>query len=247
VPGERAPYYRHDLALVHHRGFSFHAELCAPGIIEVLSEVRAREGLVLELGCGSGLLTRQLVATGHRVIATDASPAMLDIARELVGDEVDELRQLTLPDDPVPQADAIVAIGHPINYLPDADAIDRALVAIAGAVRPGGLVAFDICDLEWGRARQGAANLGRVGPDWAIITAFSMPSPDRFVRDMTSFVPNDDGSWRRDTEHHENVLVDTARIPQLLKAHGVDANVGRSFGSETLPEGLHVVIGHRPW
>ena len=162
MPGERAPYYRHDLALVHHRGFSFHAELCAPGIIEVLSEVRAREGLVLELGCGSGLLTRQLVATGHRVIATDASPAMLDIARELVGDEVDELRQLTLPDDPVPQADAIVAIGHPINYLPDADAIDRALVAIAGAVRPGGLVAFDICDLEWGRARQGAANLGRV-------------------------------------------------------------------------------------
>jgi SAM-dependent methyltransferase len=108
-------------------------------------------GLVLEFGCGTGLLTKELVAAGHRVIATDASPAMLDIARELVGNEVEELKRLTLPDDALPQADAVVAVGHPINYLPDADAIERALVAIAGAVRPaGGLVAFNVCDLEWG-------------------------------------------------------------------------------------------------
>ena len=25
------PYYRRDLALVHHRGFGFHARACAPG------------------------------------------------------------------------------------------------------------------------------------------------------------------------------------------------------------------------
>jgi methylase of polypeptide subunit release factors len=48
----------------------------------VLVPVLARNGLVLELGCGSGLLTRALVAAGHRLIATDASPAMLEIARE---------------------------------------------------------------------------------------------------------------------------------------------------------------------
>jgi SAM-dependent methyltransferase len=240
------PYYRHDLAVVHHRGFSTHAALCAPGIIDVLSPVRARRGVVLELGCGTGLLTQELVAAGYRVVATDASPAMLEIAHDLVGDRVEELRQLTLPDDPLPEADAIVAIGHPINYLPDADAIDRALAAIAEAVRPGGLIAFDICDLEWGRARRDASNLGRTGPDWAIITEFSMPSPDRFVRDMTTFVPNGDGSWRRDSEHHENVLVDTNRIPELLKRHGIDASTRASFGTETLPAGLRVVVGHRP-
>ena len=73
-----------------------------------------------------------------------------------------------------------------------------------------------------------------------------MPSPDRFVRDMTTFVPNGDGSWRRDSERHENVLVDTGRIPELLKRHGIDANITTSFGTETLPAGLHVVLGHRP-
>ena len=76
------PYYRDDLALVHHRGFGFHADLCAPGILELLAPVRERDGLVLEVGCGSGLLTRYLVDAGHRVLATDASPAMLELARE---------------------------------------------------------------------------------------------------------------------------------------------------------------------
>jgi len=162
--------YRRDLAIVHHRGFGFHAAACAPGIVELLAPVYARQGLVLELGCGSGLLTKELVAAGYRVIATDASPAMLDVARELVGDSAEDVRQLTLPDDPLPQADAIVAVGHPLSYLPDAGAIDRALIAIAGALRPGGLLALDICDLEWGRARADTQHFAEVGEDWAIIT-----------------------------------------------------------------------------
>jgi SAM-dependent methyltransferase len=238
-------YYRRDLAMVHHLGFGFHAAAVAPGIVDFLAPVRARDGLVLELGCGTGLLTRELVAAGYRVIATDAAPAMLDIAREEVGESAQEIRQLTLPDDPLPQADAIVAVGHPLSYLPDAQAIDRALIAMAGALRPDGLLAFDVCDLEWGRARRDAPTFAKSGPDWAIITEYSMPAPDRFIRDITTFMPNPDGSWRRDREHHENVLIDTAQIPALLRAHGVQADVGASFGSETNPPGLQVVTGHK--
>ncbi|MGH3119238.1 MAG: class I SAM-dependent methyltransferase, partial [Gaiellales bacterium] len=73
-----SPYYRRDLARAHHLGFGFHAEMCAPGIIELLRPVKDRDGLVLELGCGSGLLTKELIAAGLRVVATDASPAMLE-------------------------------------------------------------------------------------------------------------------------------------------------------------------------
>jgi SAM-dependent methyltransferase len=238
--------YRPDLAAVHHRGFGAHAAACAPGIVDLLAPLRARNGLVLELGCGTGLLTTELIAAGHRVIATDASPAMLDIARGLVGESAEDVRQLTLPDDALPRADAIVAIGHPLSYLPDADAVDRALVAIAEALRPGGLLAVDICDLEWGRARRDTPNFARAGDDWAIITEFSVPAPDRFVRDITTFVPNADGSWRRDTEHHENVLIDTAQVPVLLRQHGVQATVGSSFGTEKLPPGLRVITGRKP-
>jgi SAM-dependent methyltransferase len=236
-------YYRQDLALVHHLGFGFHADLCAPGILRLLEPVRARQGLVLELGCGSGLLTRYLVDAGHHVVATDASPSMLGLARKHVPEA--EISQLALPDDPIPEADAIVSIGHVLSYLPDEDAVVRALVASARAVRPGGLLAFDICDLEWGRARRGAQPLGWVGGDWALITEYSMPSPARFVRQMAIFMRNADGSWRRDDERHENVLFDTSTIPAVLAEQSVDATVGSSFGGEELPVGLSTVVGRR--
>jgi hypothetical protein len=84
------------------------------------------------------------------------------------------LRQLTLPHDPLPQADAMVAIGHPLSHHPDAWAIDQALIAIAAALRPGGVLALDICDLEWGCARLDTPHFAHADEDWAIITKFSM-------------------------------------------------------------------------
>jgi SAM-dependent methyltransferase len=149
------PYYRRDLALVHHLGFGFHADACAPGILALLEPVRERGGLILELGCGSGLLTRHLVDAGHRVIATDASPAMVDLAREYAAG-AEDVSVLVLPDDPLPASDAVVSVGHVVSYLDSREAVELALVAIAAAVRPGGLFAVDICDLEWGATRVGA-------------------------------------------------------------------------------------------
>ena len=62
---------------------------------------------------------------------------------------------------------------------------------------------------------------------------------------MTVFTRNDDGSWRRDDERHENVLIDTSAIPEVMTREGIDAAVGYSFGDEALPAGLRTVIGHR--
>jgi hypothetical protein len=87
--------------------------------------------------------------------------------------------------------------------------------------------------------------VGRAEDDWAIVTEFSMPAPNRFVRQIAVFVRNGDGSWRRDDERHDNVLVDTARLPGLFAKHGVDAAVASSFGGEQLPTGLHTIIGRR--
>jgi hypothetical protein len=169
---------------------------------------------------------------------------MLDLARQHVPD-AEEIRQVVLPDDPLPPADAIVSVGHVLSYLPDEASIDRALAAAAGALRPGGVLAVDLCDLEWGEARRDAASSARVADDWVIVTEYSCPAPARFVREMTIFVRNDDGSWRRDDERHDNVLVDTSRVPVLLAQHGVDATISASFGAERLPEGLIAVVGHK--
>ena len=233
-------YYQQDLALVHDRGYGHHGDRCAPGILALLPP----DALVLELGCGAGALTRHLLTAGHQVIATDASEAMLERARTALGGAAD-LRRLSLPDDPLPAADAIVSVGHAISYLADAAAVGRALAAMAGALRPGGVLAFDVCDLEFGRIRAGEPNFARVGPDWAVITEFSAPAPDRFVRDITTFVPDGAGAWRRSREHHENVLVDTSLIPALLASHGVTATMRTSFGAAELPPGMRAVTGVR--
>ncbi|MBO0732681.1 MAG: hypothetical protein J2P57_25710, partial [Acidimicrobiaceae bacterium] len=70
--------------------------------------------------------------------------------------------------------------------------------------------------------------------------------PTRFVRQMAVFTRQPDGSWRRTDERHVNTLIDTAGIPALLAPHGVSAIVSRSFGTETLPVGLHTVVGTVP-
>ncbi len=238
------PYYRRDLALVHHLGFGFHADACAPGILKLLEPVRARDGVVLELGCGSGPLTKHLVDADYRVIATDASPAMLGLARDHAPG-VEDSYLLTLPDDQIPPADAVVSVGHALNYLPDEEAIDRALVAIGEALTPDGVLAIDLCDLEWGEARRGAPPFARATDEWAIITEFDVPSPNRFVRNMAIFVRNDQGGWRRDDERHDNVLVDTSAVPVLLADHGIQATAASSFGTEQLPTGLRAIIGRK--
>lgn len=244
VDATGSSYYRSDLARVHHSGFGFHAEACARGILALLEPVRQRDGLVVELGCGSGLLTRHLVDAGHRVIATDASPAMLDLARNHVPD-VDKIRPLVLPEGPIPAADAIVSVGHVLSYLPDEAAVGRALAAICIALRPGGVLAIDICDLRWGEVRRGTPLDAWVDDEWVLVTRFSVPEPNRFVRKMTTFVRDGDGSWRREDEHHDNVLIDSSRVPGLLREHGVEATVGSSFGDEDLPVGLVTIVGHR--
>ena len=88
-------------------------------------------------------------------------------------------------------------------------------------------------------------DFAKVGDDYAIFTRFSQPPPNKFRRDMTTFLRNDDGSWRRSEERHDNVLVDTSTIPALLEPFGVIAEIKPAFGSEELPVGLKVVVGRK--
>lgn len=236
--------YRADLAHVHHVGFGFHADQCAPGILSLLAPVRARDGLVVELGCGSGRLTRHLVDAGHRVLATDASPAMVDLARTVVPD-AEGVEVLVLPEDPIPVADAVVSVGHVCCYLPDEAAVAAGLRAAARAVRPGGVLALDLCDRTYGEARVDAPPYVRVEDDWVIVTRYTVPGPARFVRRITTFVRAPDGSWRRDDEEHVNVLVDTAAVPGLLAEEGLTATVRPGFDGTPLGPGLVAIVGTR--
>ena len=51
--------------------------------------------------------------------------------------------------------------------------------------------------------------------------------------------------WRREDETHDNVLIDTAHIPEFLARFGVAAELRSAFGDENLPAGLVAVVARR--
>ena len=233
------PYYRAALAKIHHEGFGFHADACAPGILAHLAPIRERDGLVLEIGCGSGLLTKHLTDAGHRVIATDASPAMLDIARTYAPGAL-EHRVVALPDDPLPEVDAIVSTGHALSYIDTQARLEAALVACARALRPGGVLALDLEDLSTRDAQMARPPAAWVGDDWAMFMERVSDGPTHFARSMTTFMREDDGRYRREHERHDNVLIDVPGVvPPLLEAEGLDVEVGLSFGDRDEHGGAH--------
>jgi SAM-dependent methyltransferase len=235
-------YYRDDLALVHDTGFGFHGNRCAPGILELLEPVRRRGGVVLELGCGSGSLTRHLLGAGHRVIATDGSPAMLARARARLPEA--DLRRLVLPGDRLPAVDAVVGVGHVLNYLGDEESVTRAVAAIADALRPGGVLAIDVIDIAWPDDWRNMASLARVNAEWAVFSRSVATTHRRMVQEVTTFVRSADASWRRSDERHENVLLDVTGLVAVLEQHGMTAGTRTSFGGERLPTGLLALVGH---
>lgn len=238
------PYYRADLAWIHHTGYSRHVENVAPGMLNLLRAAGVSKGArVLDVGCGSGLLARRLVDAGFLVQGIDASPAMIALAREhATAAEFDVVR---LPAGrSLGEFDAVVSTGHVLNYLDSREAIGQALGELACAVRDGGVLALDLMTPAFRRARAGETVHARVADDWTIVTRFACPEPDRFDRDITVFRRAGD-LWRRTDEHHRNVMFEAEEALRVLRDNGVDAKQRTTFGEEQLPEGLVVLAGQR--
>ncbi|MBP1598851.1 MAG: Methyltransferase type 11, partial [Acidobacteria bacterium] len=111
--------YREDLAYIHDVGFGSFSLSAAPGLLDMLRRGGIQNGLVVDLGCGSGLWARRLVDAGYSVLGIDMSPSMIAMARRRVP-EGHFRRQSLFPAD-LPGCDAVTSIGECFNYLFDAN------------------------------------------------------------------------------------------------------------------------------
>ncbi|MGB3640948.1 MAG: class I SAM-dependent methyltransferase [Rivularia sp. (in: cyanobacteria)] len=112
-------YYKEDLAYIHDVGFSDYCLKSAPGILKILQKNNINTGLVVDLGCGSGLWVQQLVKSGYHAIGIDISLSFIDIARHRVPEA--EFRVDSLFNAEIPPCNAVTSIGECLNYLFDSE------------------------------------------------------------------------------------------------------------------------------
>ncbi|MFJ3957746.1 class I SAM-dependent methyltransferase [Arthrobacter sp. NPDC090010] len=97
---------------------------------------------VLDLGCGTGILTITFGAPGRRVVGIDPSPAMLAFARNRRGSErvdwiLGDSRSI-----PPGAHDVAIMSGNVAQHIPDAE-WPRTLADLHASLRPGGVLAFE--------------------------------------------------------------------------------------------------------
>jgi len=123
---------------------------------DYVEEICRRHGLtpatLLDVACGTGNSTLPFAARGYRTAGVDASPAMLAVARakakagnlkvEFARQDMRFLRASELSVGP--EFDLVICLYDSINYLTDPKELERALPGFLRALRPGGLLIFDV-------------------------------------------------------------------------------------------------------
>src|SRR5262245_2215204 len=105
--------YRSDLAYIHDAGFGSFVAGAAPWLLALLRSSGLDDGLVIDLGCGSGIWARELLMAGYRVLGFDISPAMVTLARKAA--PRGEFHAASFVKAPLRPCVAVTAIGEIFN------------------------------------------------------------------------------------------------------------------------------------
>lgn len=238
-------YYKEDLAFIHDVGFGEWALKSAPGILEILKQNEIREGLIVDLGCGSGLWARALAEAGYEVLGIDISEAMIAIARKRVPDA--EFRVAALFTADIPVCNAVTSVSECLNYTfaSKTENLARLFRRIYKALTPGGVFLFDLAGP--GQVKPGTTTKGFTeGADWIVLVE-KHEDEERSVltRRITSF-RKVARHYRRSAEVHHQRLFRFADVARELRRAGFRVRTSRSYGQYRLPAAHTVFIARKP-
>jgi SAM-dependent methyltransferase len=236
--------YHADLAAIHDAGYGHFARAAGPVLLGELRRRGVRDGLVIDLGCGSGILAAELTAAGYDVLGFDLSPAMIALARKRAPKA--RFRRQSLWAAELPPCVAVTAVGECFNFLFDDANTDAALGRLFArtydALRPGGLF---LCDTaEPGRVPgPGPQRAFREEQDWAVlVTSEEDRERGLLTRQITSF-RRVGQLYRRDHEVHRLRLRRAADLAKRLRGLGFRVRALRGYGALRFPPGYVGLLG----
>ena len=239
-------WYRENLAYIHDVGFSDFALKSFPDLLNTLHNHNINQGLIVELGCGSGLLAHKLVAANYDILGIDISPSMINIARQRVPQA--EFKVASLFKTTIPPCRAVISVSECLNYLFDPDNNHQSLThlfeRVYQALELGGVF---ICDfLEPGEIIPNKTQKFREGKDWVVmIEKEEDPHKQKLTRRIITFRKVGE-YYRRDEEVHQVQLYSAKEISDLMSQLGFKVEIKHSYGTFKLPDNHAVIVAYKP-
>lgn len=237
--------YNNDLAYIHDTGFGDFAKTAAPWLLELLRANGIDKGLVVDLGCGSGIWAGELSRAGYDVLGIDISASMIEIARKRV--PRGEFRRGSLLRVSIPPCEAVTSLGECFNYLFDQTnsitRLRRVFDRVYSALKPGGLFVFDIA--EPGRGK-GPRQKHRQGKDWAVLVEVDRDATtNRLTRRITTFRKRGE-AYVRDEEVHVLQLYTRAEVANELRSAGFRVRTVSGYGEQRMIDGCVGFMARKP-
>jgi SAM-dependent methyltransferase len=179
--------------------------------------------LLVELGCGTGRMLAALADVGFDVIGIDASPGMLQAARETFA-EKKATPLLLLQDisdfELFGTVDCVVCLLDTVNHLTSEEAVRRCFARTANYLHPGGVFIFDLATPEHFRETLGNRQFFEVTETYALLWQNEYhPKCQESRSELTLFEQLPDGLYRRS----ETCIVERSYTPDQMTAWLIEA------------------------
>ena len=195
-------------------------------LIGLLREYGICDGLVLELGCGTGSMTERLAMAGYDMIGSDLSPDMLEIAMEKKDASglnilylLQDMREFEL----YGTVRAIVSVCDSMNYILEEEDLLQVFRLVNNYLDPGGMFIFDLNTTKKYRD-MGETTIAENREEASFIWENYFDEEEKINEyDLTLFIRDEeDGRFDRFEEFHEQRAYSLTEIGELIRESGME-------------------------
>ena len=196
-------------------------------VIGLLKEYRIENGLVLDLGCGTGNMTELLAKAGYDMIGVDNAEEMLEIAmekRQESGYDILYLLQDMREFELYGTVKAIISICDSINYITEEEELLEVFQLVNNYLDPKGVFIFDFNTVYKYKEVMGNQTIAEDREDCSFIWDNYYYEEEQINEyELNLFIrERDSGLYRKYQETHFQKAYDLKTIKGLVEQSGLE-------------------------